>query len=55
MRTNALMVCSFIISMMGVYFMRMYIEGKHLLFMLYAGLLMSGAAFFAALAVSMCK
>jgi hypothetical protein len=52
MRTNAFMAFSILGSTMGVYSMRMYIEHKRWFFMVYAGLLISGAAFMAALAVS---
>ena len=53
MRTNAFMALSVICSMMAVWSIRMYIEYKKWVFMVYAGVLISGAAFMAALAVSM--
>ena len=52
MRTNAFMAFSIICSMMAVWSMRIYIEHKKWVCMVYAGVLISGAAFMAALAVT---
>ena len=52
MRTNASMAFSILLSTMGVYSMRMYVEHKRPIFMVYAGALISFAAFMAALAMS---
>ena len=53
MRTNASIAFSILLSTMGVYSMRMYAEHKRPIFMIYAGAMISFAAFMAALAVSM--
>lgn len=53
MRMNVFMAFSIFCSMMGAYSMSMYVEHKRWVFMFYAGMLISSAAFMAALAVTM--